>query len=299
MSLFNVNGPDNGIKVGDIITAFHKGYWAVTSIEQRIVTKDEEDRFQGRYGKAGDQKNSMIYYELLFDSNFKPSGKKKKKNSCDAYYCKKVDDAFFIERIKEFNEQIDAFCHFASAIKAIGQMTKFPINLMSLGGFQSMFAAHKVGEWLDIAGNTKSSADATHSALLQRLLSGKPALEKAPPCNMSYPWYELGEGNKIELDPEFNREVTVNGTKVHFGNTGPFQWVDQPNGIVVYPPSGEHFKVWKEGKKRFIQKVEYKVEIKPAPESKPYFKPLVDENGKWTGCDYCGSVDCDGEECRR
>ncbi len=256
MALFNIIDRDNGLKVGDLITAYHKGYWTVTSIEQRVVTKDEEERYQGRYGREGDPKNSIIHYELAFDSKFKPSGKKKKVNCCDASYCSKVDAKFIADQIKELNNQVDALCNFAQAAKAIKAIEEWPINLVSLGSWQSSFAAHKVGEWLNIGGNTRSSADATHSALLQRFLSGKPALEKAPPLNMSYPWYELGEGNKIELDPDFNNEVTVNGTKVSFGNTGPFQWVNQREGIVVYPPSGEHFRVWKEGKKRFIQKVE-------------------------------------------
>lgn len=255
MALFNIIDRDNGLKVGDLITAYHKGYWVVTSIEQRVVTKDEEETYQGRYGKEGDPKNSMIYYELAFDSKFKPAGKKKKTNRCDASYCSKVDAKFIADQIKELNKQVDALCNFAQAAKAIKAIEEWPIKLVSLGSWQSSFVAQKVGEWIDISGR-RSSPDATHSALLQRLLSGKPALEKAPPLNMSYPWYELGEGNKIELDPEHNREVTVNGTQVHFGNTGPFQWVDQFNGIVVYPPSGEHFKIWKEGKKHFIQKVE-------------------------------------------
>jgi hypothetical protein len=285
MALYNVVDADNGLKVGDIITAYHKGYWVVTSIDKRVT--DYTDVRSGHDTAEGLPKNSIINYELLFDSNFKASGKKKKKNCCDSAYCHKVDDEFFKEKITEMNAQMDAFCSFAQSVKALGKMKEFPINIMSLGGFQSMFAAQQVGKWLDIGGNTRSSPDATHSALLQRLLLGKKPLDKAPPVRMSYPWYELGEGQKIELDPEFDNEVTVNGTKVSFGNSGPFQWVDQKNGIVVYPPSGEHFKVWKEGKKKFIQKVEYKVEVKP-------FKPL-EIDGKWTGCDYCGSVDCDGK----
>lgn len=283
--------PDNGIKVGDIITAYHKGFWIVTSIEKRVtdlVDVDIEDDTQ-----EGKPKNSLIHYELVFDANFKPIGEKKEVGYCDSGYCRKIDDAFFIEKINEFNNQIDAFCNCMFELRTKEQLTKFPVNMLSLGNFQSTFVAQKVGEWLDIGGNTRSYADATHSALLKRLLSGIPALEKAPPLYHSYPWYELGEGNKIELDPTWDNEVTVNGTKVHFGNSGPFEWVDQLNGIVVYPPSGEHFRVWKEGDKKFIQKYEHK----NATENKS-FKPLVDDDGKWTGCDYCGSVDCDGKECR-
>ena len=35
MALYQITERDNGIKVGDIITAYHKGFWKVTSIEQR------------------------------------------------------------------------------------------------------------------------------------------------------------------------------------------------------------------------------------------------------------------------
>lgn len=251
MALFNIIDRDNGIKVGDLITAYHKGYWTVTSIEQRVVTKDEEERYQGR---AGDPINSIIHYELAFDSKFKPSGKKKKTNACDASYCRKVDAKFIADQIKELNSQVDALCNFAQAAHAIKAIEEWPIKLLSLGHWQSSFATQKVAEWLKVGGTPPG--EPTHSALLQRLFSGKPPLDKAPPLNMSYPWYELGEGNKIELDPELNREVTLNGTKVSFGNTGPFEWVNQKEGIVVHPPSGERFKVWKEGKKRFIQKVD-------------------------------------------
>jgi hypothetical protein len=44
-----------------------------------------------------------------------------------------------------------------------------------------------------------TDADVTHSALLQRLLSGKPPLPKAPPKRFSYPCYELGEGKPVKI----------------------------------------------------------------------------------------------------
>lgn len=253
MALFNIIDCDNGLKIGDLITAYHKGYWVVTSIEQRVVTKDEEERYSGRYGKEGDPKNSMIHYELAFDSKFKPSGKKKKVNCCDASYCSKVDAKFIADQIKELNNQVDALCNFAQAAKAIKAIEEWPINLVSLGSWQSSFAAHKVGEWLDISGR-RSSADATHSALLQRLFSGKKPLDKAPPLRMSCPCYELAEGEKVEIWGGSDNIIEIND-KIHIDQIGPFEWVDKKEGIVVYPPSGDHFRVLREGKKRFIQKV--------------------------------------------
>lgn len=281
MALVNVLDADNGIKVGDLITAYHSGYWIVTSIEKRFVTEKEEIQLQGRYGKAGDAKNSLINYELAFDSKFKPSGKKKKTKHCDSSFCYKVDEAFITEAIKQKVDEIQAISSFAQKAK----VTSFPLRCVSLSPIQSSYAIKRIGLWLDTVKYAKSSADADHSALLFRVLSGKDPLPKRPPLKNACPWYELGEGNKIELDPNFDNEVTVNGTKVTFGNAGPFEWVNQREGLVVYPPSGENFKVWKEGKKRFIQKI-----------SENSFKPL-EIDGKWTGCDHCGSVDCDGKEC--
>jgi ribosomal protein L21E len=79
MALFNITDRDNGIKVGDLITTYHAGYWIVTSIDQRVVTKEEEKRYHGGTGKEGDLQNSIINYELAFTSNFKPVVGKNKK----------------------------------------------------------------------------------------------------------------------------------------------------------------------------------------------------------------------------
>lgn len=68
-----------------------------------------------------------------------------------------------------------------------------------------------VAQWIDLAtaANLKrgmmggvTSADAEHSALLERLLSGREALPQPPPRRYSYPWYDLidmGEGQAWEV----------------------------------------------------------------------------------------------------
>lgn len=277
MTLYQITERDNGIKVGDIITAYHKGYWRVTSIEQR--TEEDHGNSKDPNVSIDDPINSIANYELVCNDKFKPSGKKKKTESCDVSFCRVVNENFIREKIQEKIDEINALTDFASQNKLSNQF----VPLVSLSHAQIHYVIKRLGLWLDIIGTGPSSADADHSALLQRVLSGKDPLPKPPPTKMSTPWYELGEGEKIELDPNFDNEVTVNGVQVSFGNSGPFNWVDQKEGIIVYPHSGEHFKVWKEGKKRFIQKV---LENKP-------FRPM-EIDGKWTGCETCGSVDCDG-----
>lgn len=254
----------NGVKVGDLITAYHAGYWKVTSIERRFLTESDIRYKIYENSKVGDEYRSLIHYELEYDSKFKPTGKKKKKNRCDSIYCNVVDRKFFQDMIQEKLAEIDRLVEFA--VEAIKSQNKsqnkdesvYSVQFASLSKIQIYFAKHKVGRWLDIGGNTRTGPDADHSALLFRLLSGKEPLPKAPPKRMSYPWYELGEGEKIELDPEFHKVIEYDWTKkpfVQVADSGPFEWHDKKNGILVYPPSGEHFRYWKEGDKTYFQKV--------------------------------------------
>lgn len=67
---------DSSIKPGDIITAYHTGYWKVDKVTDR-----------GQYSAP------LIEYTRI--------GKKGKK-SCDAGYCKKVDPcALYLEQVEE------------------------------------------------------------------------------------------------------------------------------------------------------------------------------------------------------
>jgi len=282
MALLNMVDHENGIKVGDLITAYHSGYWIVTSIEKRFVTESENSQYQGRFGKTGDQKSSLINYELAFDSKFKPSGKKKKTNKCDAFYCHKVDESSVSEMIKQRLEEIEAISSFAQNSKII---KPYNLSFIGLSNSQIHYAIKRVGLWLDKIKSKPSSADADHSALLFRVLSGKDPLPKPPPCRMSRPWYELGEGNPIELHSDFDKIVEING-KVSVGNSGPFEWHNKKRNILVYPPTGELFWIFDKDKNtKCIQKIEGNG-----------FKAL-EINGKLTGCDHCNSVDCDGKEC--
>jgi hypothetical protein len=47
---------------------------------------------------------------------------------------------------------------------------------------------------------------------------------------MSYPWYELGEGQKVYLDPRFESVVETDG-KVGVARGGPFEWHIKEKGF--------------------------------------------------------------------
>lgn len=85
---------DNGIKVGDVIRTYHKGYWRATHVVRRYYGQEygQERIPQGSSAKPGDEMNSLICYVLVMDSAFKePSGKRPSKQaSCDASFCEKV-----------------------------------------------------------------------------------------------------------------------------------------------------------------------------------------------------------------
>lgn len=71
-------------KVGDVVTTYHKGYWRITKIERRFLTKDDLRYTCYKNKKVGDEYSSLIHYESICDLEGKR--RKKKTNSCDALY---------------------------------------------------------------------------------------------------------------------------------------------------------------------------------------------------------------------
>lgn len=70
---------DSSIKPGDVITAYHKGYWKVDKVNDR-----------------GKHSAPLIEYTRIG---------KKGKNSCDAGYCTKIDpEVLYHEQVKEAGE---------------------------------------------------------------------------------------------------------------------------------------------------------------------------------------------------
>jgi len=85
-----------GLEVGDIITAYHKGYHRVTNIEPRYVVNSFDPR-----QKIGDEYASLIHYQQLMTNDFSP---RTGKHCCDESYCRKIDDQFFEEEIEKLEE---------------------------------------------------------------------------------------------------------------------------------------------------------------------------------------------------
>jgi hypothetical protein len=83
-----------------------------------------------------------------------------------------------------------------------------------------------------------TSADADHSSLLRRLLSGKPKLPKPPPLRFGYPDYELGEGKEIRI-----HEITSYDGKIIIDQCDQWKWSDKANGLLIHGPTGETYKL--------------------------------------------------------
>ena len=75
----------NGIKVGDIITAYHNGYHIVVSVNRRY----EDGYCLPKGKKIGDEMNALIEYRTVMNAKLKPVNSKTTKSS-DSAYCQVV-----------------------------------------------------------------------------------------------------------------------------------------------------------------------------------------------------------------
>jgi hypothetical protein len=72
------------LAVGDIVTAYHKGYHRITKIERRFYTKGEP-KSDGK--KVGDEYSPLICYDYILNSEYKP---RKGNNCCDSQFVRKM-----------------------------------------------------------------------------------------------------------------------------------------------------------------------------------------------------------------
>jgi len=90
-----------------------------------------------------------------------------------------------------------------------------------------------IAKWVDVAGGVVSMADVHHSALLYRLLSGRPLLPDPPPKAYSYPWYKLAEGEKCRAEQVYDVEledISSVSVEQHLG----WSWEDDTKSVLVY-----------------------------------------------------------------
>jgi hypothetical protein len=80
---------DNTIKVGDLVTGYHKGFHRVISVGQP-------------YAGAS---TYLVYYEAVLDSKCNPV-RSKTKRSCDLSYCRKIDKEYLVKVAESHQTQL-------------------------------------------------------------------------------------------------------------------------------------------------------------------------------------------------
>jgi hypothetical protein len=90
--------------------------------------------------------------------------------------------------------------------------------------------------WKARFGREPTADDVLHSALLPRLLSGKPLLETAPPLRFSRPDYALAEGEEVEVS-----EVRDEGAEVIIDGARQWRWI--ADGELVHTPTGNVYRL--------------------------------------------------------
>lgn len=104
------------------------------------------------------------------------------------------------------------------------------------------FVVRCMSEWISLSGNCPTDADVVHSSLLRRLLSGKEALDNAPPKRFAYPDYELGEGEPVKV-MDVN-DIEFGGRKrVSIDQYVEWCWQDKENGLLMHLPDGDIYRL--------------------------------------------------------
>lgn len=118
---------------------------------------------------------------------------------------------------------------------------------MALTYEQAGFASRCIAKWMQICEEEQYSInipDATHSALLMRLLMGGQPLDKPPPLSFSYPNYSLGEG-KPTMVTEIREWKDHDPGKVFIDQCGDWEWVEKDK-ILRHTLTGDLYRIWKE-----------------------------------------------------
>lgn len=105
MSDFGDEKWDETIVVGDLVLAYHKGIHQVIEIERRFLNASDLTYGSYKGKKVGDEYTPLLHYKKIATPDFKRC-KTQTENSCDAYYCKKIDAKYFKEQQQELKARI-------------------------------------------------------------------------------------------------------------------------------------------------------------------------------------------------
>jgi hypothetical protein len=103
---------------------------------------------------------------------------------------------------------------------------------------QIEFACDKFRIWVETCQKYErgtSPVDIDHSALLRRLLAGKPLLENPPPLRFAYPAWEMVEQDEVEIHEIFNSHHAPD--KVVVDQSLAYEW-EEPWKILKHIESG-------------------------------------------------------------
>lgn len=86
------------MKVGDLITTYHEGYFILNRIEKRYATEGDVMRHPSVYKKVGEEYSPLYYFTQKYDKNGNPKTSKEK--VCDSSFCKPAKDRIEEEELK-------------------------------------------------------------------------------------------------------------------------------------------------------------------------------------------------------
>ncbi len=90
--------------IGDIITAYHKGFWQIIKIERRFIKKGDPGYMYRIVGPIGTEYNPLITYRLIAKNDGTLVPLSTKTASCDAMFCKLAKESI-TERISEIEQE--------------------------------------------------------------------------------------------------------------------------------------------------------------------------------------------------
>jgi len=93
------------LQVGDLITAYHKGYWVVTKIEHRYINSSLQCLGCYQHLKVGDEYNSLVFYSKVANAHGRIL-KSKTIKCCDESYCSLINQDLLQKKQEEFQVEI-------------------------------------------------------------------------------------------------------------------------------------------------------------------------------------------------